>query len=335
MVYMVIKSEEDKKNYWGAVTHTLGIDAEDSRAFCPGASPPDNSCSPPNKGTGSSRSPAPSPPKPSSGKVAADDARGHKTGHTAQQRREYGKQLDEWLAENHGVTLINWGGDFSDESMQDSPPSMDSFMSVASGIEKLDSLGMTKPKVIKFDESLPPTAFAAYEYWSGDVSVAPDTDRIRMELAVRLGAFAGNGADDLLVHEMSHHDHFEHMQANIPSSFQGKDSEAVRTAVHDRVAVMFGMPDEDGVPTADPWTRSGRFSRSAKNADGKPLDPDEARDIASEVSRYAMTNPLEFIAEVRTGVSTGAAYSQEVMSLYEDYMGPPLVKPASGKKRAA
>lgn len=334
MVYMVIASPEDEKKYWAAATKMLGIEAKDERAFCPGTSPPDNSCSPANKGTGR---PPPSQPAPQRDKVGDADGRGQKSGHTAEQRREYAKQVDEWLAKEHGVTLVNAGFDgFSDESMQDFPPSMDAIDSVVRGIERLGALGITKPATIRFDESIPSTAFAAYEYLSGDVTVSPDVDAIRMELAVKLGAFAGTSADDLLVHEMSHRDHFVHMQKNFPSSFQGKDDEAVKNAVHGRVSVMFGVPDEDMIPTADPWTRAGRFSKTATNADGKPLDPDEARDVASEVSSYAMTNPLEFVAEVRTGVSTGAEYSQEVMSLYEDYMGPPLARPTrASKKRAA
>lgn len=52
MVYMVIESEEDKKTYWAVAAKALGIKPRDERAFCPGTSPPDNSCSPANKGTG-------------------------------------------------------------------------------------------------------------------------------------------------------------------------------------------------------------------------------------------------------------------------------------------
>lgn len=55
MVYMVVASKEDEKKYWAAATKMLGIEGDEDRAFCQGASPPDNSCSPVNKGTGTGR----------------------------------------------------------------------------------------------------------------------------------------------------------------------------------------------------------------------------------------------------------------------------------------
>lgn len=54
MVYMILKTEDDKKAYWSFAAKAFGlVEKSDSRAFCPGTSPPDNSCSPANKGTGS------------------------------------------------------------------------------------------------------------------------------------------------------------------------------------------------------------------------------------------------------------------------------------------
>lgn len=52
MVYMIVASEEDEKKYWSVAAKMVGITEESARAFCPGTSPPDNSCSPANKGTG-------------------------------------------------------------------------------------------------------------------------------------------------------------------------------------------------------------------------------------------------------------------------------------------
>lgn len=52
MVYMVVASKEDEKKYWASAAKMLGIEADEGRAFCPGTSPPDNSCSPANKGKG-------------------------------------------------------------------------------------------------------------------------------------------------------------------------------------------------------------------------------------------------------------------------------------------
>lgn len=44
--------------------------------------------------------------------------------------------------------------------------------------------------------------------------------------------------------------------------------------------------------------------------------------IASEVSSYAKTEPMEFVAEVYAGLLNGAKYSPEVMALYRSYNGP-------------
>ena len=44
--------------------------------------------------------------------------------------------------------------------------------------------------------------------------------------------------------------------------------------------------------------------------------------IAEEVSSYAKTEPMEFVAEVYAGLMNGAKYSSEVMALYRSYNGP-------------
>lgn len=44
--------------------------------------------------------------------------------------------------------------------------------------------------------------------------------------------------------------------------------------------------------------------------------------IASEISSYAKTEPMEFVAEVYAGLMNGAKYSPEVMALYRSYNGP-------------
>jgi hypothetical protein len=42
------------------------------------------------------------------------------------------------------------------------------------------------------------------------------------------------------------------------------------------------------------------------------------------VSNYAASNPIEFVAEFRTGVLSGNSYDDDAWSLYEAYAGPQL-----------
>jgi len=48
------------------------------------------------------------------------------------------------------------------------------------------------------------------------------------------------------------------------------------------------------------------------------------RAAAAQVSRYAATEPAEFVAETYTGMLNGKTYSQDVMDAYHAYDGPPL-----------
>lgn len=43
------------------------------------------------------------------------------------------------------------------------------------------------------------------------------------------------------------------------------------------------------------------------------------KDVAGQVSKYAMSNPKEFVSEVIAGLHTGRNYSDEVMRLYDMY----------------
>ena len=295
---------------------------KDERAFCPGASPPDNSCSPSNKGTAS---PSPAVPAPD-GRVASEDARGAITGHSEGQRLAYAKDLAAWLKQEHGVDLWNYG-DWTDPA----PPSMPAMLAVASGVTRLSAMGIAPPASVQFDEELPPSAAGSYQFWNNVVTVNPSLDSTKFESS-RPGQFASKAAEDLIVHEVSHRDHLAAIRENLPSSFKGVDGEAFEIAVGQRLGELLGVPDEDGFPTKDPWTKAARFGSRTKGDGGRQVDPDAAREIASKVSEYATLNPLEFVAEVRTGALAGVAYGDDVLSLYEDYSGPPLVSRKAGAK---
>jgi hypothetical protein len=51
----------------------------------------------------------------------------------------------------------------------------------------------------------------------------------------------------------------------------------------------------------------------------------EETDVAKKVSDYAMTNPLEFVAETFSGHLSGKRYDDDVMKLYNHYGGPKLI----------
>jgi len=52
-----------------------------------------------------------------------------------------------------------------------------------------------------------------------------------------------------------------------------------------------------------------------------PLNP-EQKAIAMEVSRYAATNRVEFVAETYAGITGGRTFGKPVMDLYEEWRGP-------------
>jgi hypothetical protein len=58
--------------------------------------------------------------------------------------------------------------------------------------------------------------------------------------------------------------------------------------------------------------------------DRHPEHSDDWRKIAGEVSRYAQTMPVEFVAEVFSAVRDGVEYSGAVMDLYDELDGPPI-----------
>jgi hypothetical protein len=300
---------------------------QDSRAFCPGASPPDNTCSPANKGDSAPRPPA--APEPSKTPVGDDDPRGKLTGHTAEQRLAYAKEVEQWLKEHHGIMLVEYG-DFADPL----PPSMHAMQLVTEGVPKIVELGMAKPEAIIFDDGLPPKAAAAFYQWNNSIAINPNFNISSLGKA-KPGQFASNALPDVLVHESAHKQHIASIRDKVPSFYRGKDEQAVDNAASERVGMLFGNPDDDGFPTKDPWTKSARFGSAALNEDGKPVDPDEARSIAAKVSEYATTNPLEFVAEVVSGQSAGATYGDDVLSLYDDYGGPAELVRRGSRRRTA
>ena len=57
----------------------------------------------------------------------------------------------------------------------------------------------------------------------------------------------------------------------------------------------------------------------------------EVARLARRVSRYATTNPSEFIAETYAGLRTGRRYDYQVMSAYREAQGLPS-RPAARRR---
>ena len=285
------------------------------RAFCPGASPPDNSCSPSNKGTG--KRPAPQVPLPD-GKVRPGDMRGG-SGHGEEQRKAYGVQLENWMLFQHGVTMrVNTPGTY---------PNMDSMVAVSAGIEELAKRGEPMPRQVVFQD-MSRGAFAGYDFKADEIQVNADMQNTRLDELSRSGWTVSNPGSvtpvaQLMIHEVSHQAHLGNLE-----QIAGPES-------LDVVRGMLGRPDFFG-PTDEPWAPDVRQTFTAEKG-GVPLDYAEAKQLAGTVSKYAQANPLEFVAEVRTGMVIGLQYPEQVMQLYRDYGGPPTGKPlakAKAKKAA-
>lgn len=61
---------------------------------------------------------------------------------------------------------------------------------------------------------------------------------------------------------------------------------------------------------------------------GKKFNPPEAeKSAAAQVSKYAMVNPLEFVAEYGAARMCGLKFSKDVDDLYEKYGGPKIAFP--------
>jgi HK97 family phage portal protein len=279
-----------------------------ARAFCPTGpgGGVDNSCSS-RKGGRSPKAPEPD------GRADAADSRGGATGHSVEQREAHIAAITDWL-DAKGIKLTVDGDGRG-------PPNMHALEAVTAGIDKLEDLKLRLPREIVI-QRLP--APAAYSPTEDAVLVDLDYDRDSIENAIQTGGLAGDPkqvAAGALVHEMAHADHWVSL---------GEDINTWRD--------WMGRRDFFG-PTIDPWQPTLRAAANAKRR-GKMLNSPAAQEIAQSVSDYAATCPLEFVAEVRTGVAMGRKYPKIVMNLYEDYQGPelpkvPRKKPKPGKRKPA
>jgi hypothetical protein len=317
VTYVLPTDKDFEEKYWAAASAAVGLAPDDeSRAFCPGASPPDNSCSPANKGTAGPAPPKAPEPAAAPGSLVGDP-RGTLTGHTREQRLAHLEQVSDWLA-SRGIEFIRTAG-------QSDPPTMHSMDAVTRGIEELERVGIGIPQKLVIAD-IPGNPPAGYHSGTQTIWFDPDYDIAALRDSVEQRFLAGvKGQEDggPMIHEMSHHDH------NMSVQDQYGDEKG-----REVWAAWCGNPGDYG-PTTDPWEPTARFGYGATEG-GNRTNAQRARLIASEVSVYATMNPLEFVAETRTGLSLGLNYSDKVMKLYDDYLGPTVRRPAAkAKKKAA
>lgn len=202
-------------------------------------------------------------------------------------------------------------------------PNMDSMQSVAAGIEELARRGEPMPRQVAFVD-MPDGAFAGYDFRRDEVHVNPDLLLSRIAKLSESGWMVSDSkssplAAQAMIHEIGHQEHFAALRDTLPEK-----------GATERIRAMLGRPDFLG-PTDEPWAPDARLFRNTTKG-GVPVDYAAAREIAGSVSKYAQANPIEFVAETRTGLLLGKKYSESVMQLYEDYGGPPLGRRSSKKK---
>jgi hypothetical protein len=267
------------------------------RAFCPGVSPPDNSCPPANKGS--------RPPRPPSASSAASSEK---------VAAKYVKDATNWLKEN-GVSL-------------DIGPAvrypLTAVECVVAGVRAMKSAGLKPPEevVIGVPERL--SAAAEYDCQTDTILVSAYLDAEQTGKAIESGWLSGNPSSPLssiLAHEDTHREHFLRLGSSEETfdKLSGYyDMDRLRQAA-EREGKVFRPAA--GLVQEYAWSPNYRGkTRSAS----PPPSPQEAIQIAAKVSRYAKVDPLEFVAEVRGGMAAGNKYPKDVMDLYESYEGPPV-----------
>lgn len=208
---------------------------------------------------------------------------------------------------------------------------MHTLQAVADGVARLEKHGIEKPKEIIIQDQ-DGNAPAAFDYSVEEVYFDPDLNADRLRKAVTEGNLSGRAKRDVgaaLIHEMTHRDHWVEITKAMGNDPNAPFSQ--KKAAADQVFRLMGNPHPLIGPLSDPFDPDNRFSNMATNDGGSPLSGNEAREVAFEVSTYATMNPLEFVAEVRTGVADGVQYSDRVMTLYQDYLGPKLPR-VKGRK---
>ena len=66
-------------------------------------------------------------------------------------------------------------------------------------------------------------------------------------------------------------------------------------------------------------------NKNIENKQEENQNNPEIQNICSKVSRYAQQLPMEFVAEVFSGLVSGQKFDADVMSLYAKYKGPQLI----------
>ena len=170
---------------------------------------------------------------------------------------------------------------------------------VVDGLKFLSSQGVRLPRVTELGTPKTPGACAEYYVSQDKVVIREGVDWSKKTQAILDNWTTGDPArpiESVIHHETSHASHWDSL------SVAGKAS-------------SWGIWAHGGTQS---WEPSLRASRETDRISSK-----DAIEIAGMVSRYAKTDPVEFVAEVSTGAFFGKNYDKRVWSLYRAYGGPP------------
>jgi hypothetical protein len=224
--------------------------------------------------------------------------------------------------------------------------SRDSISAVSRGAELLKANNIRSPRRFRINsEPRKVSAIALADSFSDEIILADDYSEEEARHNIETKFLAGSLSDPLasvIVHESTHLDHYRALTESMSlgkwkTPVEGADQNDIGYAAEVRWEQLTGGWDlqkqKNEAKAAGRVFRpaAGLFQRYAWSPDyrlasGSQPQPSagEALDIAQEVSLYATTNPLEFVAEFRAGVLSGHDYSDGAWDLYESYAGPPL-----------
>jgi HK97 family phage portal protein len=232
---------------------------------------------------------SPPPEKPAGSKVNGTRPDKAKFSVDAEGRKQFRSAVAAFCQEN-GVTLL---GGFGELGIPESFANLVSLDEVAAGVETCRREGVPLPPAIKFFAPTTPSDENTFGYYMASspnaIHINAQLDPGRLEVSQKSGWTVGAGAGWVVVHEAAH-------------------------AAHDRAL--------RSDPTVARGDQLGHVNRGIAGLPVEPLKGAAASMAASAVSRYATTEPAEFVAETYTAHVSGRRVPPRLWKLYRRYGGP-------------
>lgn len=249
---------------------------------------------------------------------------------------EYAGDIEHFLYQSAVAKQVGKAGvDFvADAHIKDGRRTVDSVRAISVGVQFARDAGLRIPECVLVGDTSRYTGSQAFACYTDeppahgptivfDRSLSADviSDRIK---SAWLAGDSSRPLETLFTHEVSHFEHYDSIPSHMKSMWD-KWTGYPQLLAQRKDAETNGRPFRPSAGTLEglAWDSSLRVS----NTSG--LSFAQAMNVAGKVSAYAATNPLEFVAEFRTGVVMGGTYSDEAWALYDDYAGPKIPKRAS------